>query len=337
VTGLRESLSAAFAARPDPAAVPAASVALHAGDELRVAWGADSGTLFQAASISKPVAALAALRLAADGRLSLDRDVNAYLTSWRLPGLDRLPPVTVRQLLCHSGALTVRSFPGYQAGQPLPTLTEILDGHPPANTPPVRRDGMPGRAHRYSGGGLMVLQQILEDVTGQPFAEIVAELVFGPALMTTATYAQPAPERAAAAFVSGARVSWYRYPELAAAGLWCTPSDLVRFARAIQFAVAGAPGALLPRDLAQAMVSPQVPGWGLGIRLWGDGPHRRFSHGGNNYGYNCALIASVSDSYAAAVMTGSDAGVPVIISLLTAIHEAIGWPDHPVGDGDPIW
>src|ERR1022692_2300317 len=84
---LLASLSAAFAARPDSAAVPAASVAvLVAGDEVTAAWGAPDGTLFQAASISKPVAALAALRLAAQGRLSLDVDVNEYLTSWRLPG-----------------------------------------------------------------------------------------------------------------------------------------------------------------------------------------------------------------------------------------------------------
>ena len=328
-------MSAAFAARPDPAAVPAASVAVHTGDDdLAVAWGVDRRTLFQAASISKPVAALAALRLVAQGMVGLDVDVNEYLTSWRLPGGDGMPPVTLRHLLCHGGAVTVPSFPGYEADAPLPSLIDILDGRPPANTPPVRRDGPPGQVHRYSGGGFMVLQQLLEDVTGRAFAEMVRELVFSPAQMTTATYGQPAPESVAPAFVNSNQVSWCVYPELAAAGLWCSPTDLVRFARAIQSAIAGEPRALLPQDLARAMVTPQVPGWGLGLTLAGSPPHRRFSHGGTNYGYTCALIAAVSGSQAVAVMTNSDAGVPLIASLLAAMHDAIGWPDLPESQGE---
>lgn len=118
-----------------------------------------------------------------------------------------------------------------------------------------------------------MLQQLLEDVTGQSFAEMVGHLVFGPAVMRTATYAESETSRPAPPFVEGVQESWYVYPELAAAGLWCTPTDLVSFAWAIQSAVAGSPGALLPQDLALAMVTPQVPGWGLGIRLWGDGHH----------------------------------------------------------------
>jgi hypothetical protein len=111
----------------------------------------------------------------------------------------------------------------------------------------------------------------------------------------------------------------------------------VSFARAIQSAVAGTPGALLPQDLAQAMVTPQVPGGELGFRLWGDGPHRRFSYGGSNFGYNCALIATVSDGYELAVITSSDAGVPVILSLLATAHKALGWPDLPMSQEGPIW
>src|ERR1017187_1724047 len=197
---LLASLSAAFAARPDSAAVPAASVAvLVAGDEVTAAWGGPDGTLFQAASISKPVAALAALRLAAQGGACLDVDVNEYLTSWRLPGGDGKPPVTIRHLLCHGGALTVSGVPGYEQGEALPGLTEILDGLAPANTPAVRRDGPPCREHRYSGGGYVILQQLLEDVTAYPFAELAAELIFELARMTGATYKQPDPSDAAAA------------------------------------------------------------------------------------------------------------------------------------------
>jgi CubicO group peptidase (beta-lactamase class C family) len=323
-------LTAAFDARPDPALVPAASVALAVdGEEVALAWGAEPGALFQAASISKPVAAVVTLRLVAQGKLSLDADVNEYLASWRLPGGDGDLPVTVRQLLCHTGALTVHGVPGYDRGQPLPGLVQILDGLPPANTPAVRRDGIPGRAHRYSGGGYLVLQQLLEDVTGRPFADLAGELVLGPAAMTAATYVQPDLSAAAPAHLEGRPVPWRVYPELATGGLWCTPADLVRFAQAIQAAVAGQAGALLPRQLALEMVTPQVKGWGLGLMLSGQGGHRRFGHGGDNYGYQCKLIGAVFGNRAAAVMTSSDPSLPVIWSLLAAIRDATAWSDLP--------
>jgi CubicO group peptidase (beta-lactamase class C family) len=331
-------LSATFAARPDPAAVPAASVGvLVAQDEMTASWGAVDSTVFQAASISKPVAALVALRLVAQGMLCLDGDVNDFLTSWRLPDGHGMPPVTVRNLLCHGGALTVSGVPGYEQGDVLPSLTAILDGRAPANTPTVRRDGPPGREHRYSGGGYVVLQQLLQDVTARPFADLAAELVFEPARMTAATYAQPQSSDAAAAHVEGREVAWHVHPELAAAGLWCTPTDLIYFAKAIQAAVAGDAGALLPRELALEMVTPQVDDFGLGLRLSGDGMTQRFSHGGHNYGYQCVLIGTVFGRHAVAVMTGSDKGDPVIGSLLAAIRESVSWPDLPISRDGPTW
>jgi CubicO group peptidase (beta-lactamase class C family) len=332
---LPATLAAAFDARPDPAAVPAASIALAVdGDEAALAWGVEPGALFQAASISKPVAALVTLRLVAQGTLSLDGDVNEYLISWRLPGGDRDLPVTLRHLLCHAGALTVHGVPGYDRGQPLPTLAQILDGLPPANTPPVRRDGVPGREHRYSGGGYVLLQQLLEDVTGRPFAGLAAELVLGAARMTTATYAQPDPPAAAPAHLDGQPVDWRVHPELATAGLWCTPADLVRFAQALQAAVAGDAGALLPRPLALEMVTPQAGGWGLGLMLSGQGARRRFGHAGGNHGYQCILIGTVLDRKAVAVMTASDPSLPVIWSLLAAVRDATSWSDLPASEGE---
>ena len=281
LVSLHAALTAAFEARPDPAAVPAASVAVAVdGDEVTSAWGVEPGALFQAASISKPVAALVALRLVAQDKLSLDADVNEYLTSWRLPGPSGGLPVTVRHLLSHTGALNVDGVPGYDRGQQLPSLAQILDGLPPANTPPVRRDGMPGRVYRYSGGGYVLLQQLLEDVTGRAFADVAAELVLGPAGMTAAAYAQPDPPAAAPAHLAGQPVAWRVYPEHATAGLWCTPADLVRFAQAIQAAVAGEAGALLPRELALDMVTPQAGGWGLGLMLSVPAGRHRLRHQG---------------------------------------------------------
>jgi CubicO group peptidase (beta-lactamase class C family) len=325
---LLSALSAAFETRTDPGAVPVASVAAVVDqDEVSVTWGAPDGTLFQAASISKPVGALIALRLVAQGRLDLDADVNQYLTSWQLPAGDGLPPVTTRHLLSHSGALTVSGVPGYEQGEALPSLTDILDGIPPANTPPVRKDGPSGREWCYSGGGYVVLQLLLEDVTGRRYAELAPELVFGPAGMSTATFAQPQPSAAAAPHVAGAEVGWRVHPELATAGMWCTPVDLVRLAQALQAAVAGDPGALLPQQLAAEMMTRQVADFGLGLSLSGDGTRAQFSHGGENYGYESVLVAAVRGRTAAAVMTSSDKGVPVCVSLLSAISASSSWPE----------
>jgi len=323
---LAASLAAAFEARPDPDAVPAASVAVAAdGQEVIAAWGARTSTLFQAASISKPVAALVALRLVADGRLDLDADVNGFLTSWQLPGGAGDEPVTLRHLLCHGGGLTVPGFPGYRQDEPLPSLTEMLDGLPPSNTPPVRRDGPAGRQWSYSGGGYLVVQQLAQDSTGRPFADLAEELVLQPAAMGTASYAQPDPADAAAPHVCGRQQRWRVHPEHAAAGLWCTPADLLHLAQAIQASIAGQAGAILPAGLARQMITPQLGGWGLGLKISGDSHARTFSHGGENYGYECALIGTTHGHNAAAIMTSSDQGIPVLEAMAAAITASTTW------------
>lgn len=189
-------LRVVFESHPLRYRVPAASVAVVSGGEVGTAmWGAVPGTVFQAASISKPVAAL---RLVADGRLGLDTDVNDVLRSWQLPAPAGWPVrVTVRQVLCHGGAVTVGSYPGYPAGAVLPSLVQVLEGRAPANTSPVRVTGVPGLSHRHSGGGYVLLQQLLQDVTGVAYADLVTDLVFGPAGMTTAGFALPVAGRAA--------------------------------------------------------------------------------------------------------------------------------------------
>jgi CubicO group peptidase (beta-lactamase class C family) len=252
--------------------------------------------------------------------------VNQFLTSWQLPEDGWAGPVTVRHLLCHAGGLSVDGFPGYQQGEALPALTDILDGLPPSNTPAVRREGPVGREWRYSGGGYQVLQQLVEDITGRRFADLAAELVLRPAGMATASYGQPDPAGAAAPHVAGQEGAWRVYPEHAAAGLWCTPTDLLHLAQAIQAAVAGDDGALLPANLARQMVTCQVADWGLGLKVTGDGDTRNFSHSGGNFGYACGMVGTVHGKNAAAIMTSSDQGVPVMEAMAAAITASSSWP-----------
>jgi CubicO group peptidase (beta-lactamase class C family) len=322
--------------------VPAVSVAVlrnHAIEWSR-AWGladvaanrgATVGTLFQAASISKPVAATAALTLVEEGRLDLDADVNGYLVSWRVPdtAVAQGEKVTLRRLLTHTAGLTVHGFPGYARSESVPTAVEVLDGK--GNTDPVRVSLKPGAMWRYSGGGYTVLQVLLSDVTGTPFDALMKQRVLAPAGMDRSTYESPLAserwEEAATGYRSdGAPVegSWHVYPEQAAAGLWTTPTDLGRWALAILAAYDGEEGGILSPPMARQMLTPGLNGWGLGPSV---SPGKLyFGHGGANEGFRCALVLFF-DGRGAAIMTNSDRGAALANEILGTLAVMYGWPD----------
>ena len=321
--------------------VPGVSIAVFRDGEIEWALGfgiadVEDGravtpeTLFQAASISKPVAATAALRMVEEGLLDLDEDVNQKLTSWKVPANEHTAnqPVTLRGLLTHSAGMTVHGFPGYAEGVEVPETVGVLDGH--GNTDPIRVDMEPATEWRYSGGGYTVMQQLLIDVAGKPFPEIVREKVLEPAGMSLSSYQQPLPgERALEASSAhgrdGSRIEgkWHTYPEMAAAGLWTTPSDLSRFAMAIQRSRAGQPGALLSQEMARQMLEPSLNNHGLGPAIEGDGS--RFGHGGSNAGFRCSFTASIEGGWGIAVMTNGDRGGRVASLLIMTVAKSYGW------------
>src|SRR5262249_48439182 len=251
---------------------------------------AGTTTLFQAASISKPVAAMGALHLVELGRLALDEDVNKRLISWKVPENDKTKDqkVTLRRLLSHSAGLTVHGFPGYAKGDPVPIIVQVLDGEKPANTQPVRVDTLPGTIWRYSGGGITIAQLLMMDVTGEPFPRFMQKAVLGPIGMVNSTYEQPLPasrraQAATAPASSGAALvgRYHTYPAMAAAGLWTTPSDLCKFAIEIQKSKAGKSNRVLSSEMISQMLLRQKANWGLGIALNGKGRDLEFSHGGS--------------------------------------------------------
>ncbi|MGH7359503.1 MAG: serine hydrolase domain-containing protein, partial [Candidatus Rokuibacteriota bacterium] len=303
--------------------VPGVSVAVI--DSFRIAWARGYGvreaggtdpvtteTLFQAASISKPVAALAALRLVQDGKLELDENVNRRLTSWKVPenGFTAAQPVTLRRLLSHGAGLTVHGFLGYAADKLVPTVVQVLDGQPPANSAAIRVDTVPGGRWRYSGGGYTVMQQLLVDVTGKSFPDLMRTEVLEPLGMRRSTYEQPLPAPLAGNAASGHRPDgtvvegkWYTHPEMAAAGLWTTPSDLARYAIEVQLSAAGRSNKVLSRPLAAQMLTRQTGTYGLGPGLDGHGRDASFSHGGSNQGFRAYFVAFPERGQGAAVMT----------------------------------
>ena len=306
-------------------------------EESRIAWsrsaGAPPGGLFQAGSISKPVTALVTLELAARGQADLDSDVNQQLTSWRLPGS---APVSLRQLLGHTAGTGVPFFPGYRQGADVPTLRQVLDGTAPSATPAVQADPATHGRFCYSGGGYAVIQQLITDITGQPFADAARALVLEPLGMTRSSFEQPPPPHLRPA---AARHDWHVYPEAAVAGLWTTPDDLARCVCALQDALAGRPSPIRPQ-LAAQLLTPQarLPAegeWdvlpslgvrppdscGLGMFLHGDD---RFSHIGGAASFFSVLTASTSDGTGAVVMTAADPA-PLPFQLLHAISDEHGW------------
>ncbi|MFQ5793467.1 MAG: serine hydrolase domain-containing protein [Candidatus Bipolaricaulia bacterium] len=305
-------------------------------------------TLFQAASISKPVVAMAALRLVEEGKLDLDEDVNKFLVSWKVPGnASWQSRVTLRHLLSHTAGLTVHGFSGYPRAHELPTLFQILDGKEPANSPAVEVSAIPGAQFRYSGGGYCVIQQLLIDVTGKPFPEIMQELVLDPLGMEHSTYEQPLPESRSGSAATGHRWDgepvdgqWHVYPEMAAAGLWTTPSDLARFTIELQRSKVGQSNNVLSGDMVNQMLTPQFEdsiglgvfqfkdSIGLGLFLESKGESSYFEHSGANAGFCCKLVTFIDCGLGAIVMTSSDNGSPLIEEILQAIAREYRWPGY---------
>jgi len=293
-------------------------------------------TLFQAGSISKPVAAMAALRLVQQGKLSLDADVNAKLTTWRIPASAAAPGavVTLRELLTHTAGFTVHGFPGYAANAPVPTLVQVLNGEKPANTDPIRLENVPGKEWKYSGGGYTVMQQLLLDVAREPFPKLLHDTVLAPIGMTHSTYEQPLPAAlqgtAATPYADdGTAVAGgaHTYPEMAAAGLWTTPSDLARYMIENQHALQGKQSHVLSRELTAQMVTPGKNSWGLGLQIGGSAANPYFSHGGVNEGFESMFAAYEHNGEGAAVMTNAQGGMRLASEIMSSIAVTYDWPD----------
>lgn len=300
-------------------------------------------TLFQAASISKPVTAMAALRLVEQGRFSLDDDINKLLKTWQVPqgDLTREQPVTPRSLMSHtSGADDGFGFPGYGPGTAVPTPLQILKGEPPSNVGPVLFTRPPYRGYKYSGGGIVIMQVALTDLLGEPFDQMMQNLVLKPLSMSNSSYQQPLPEnlaqRAAHAHDGDGHVMeapWHVYPEQAAAGLWTTPSDLARFAIEVQRAIHGPAGSVLREASAREMIAPTGTGpFAIGFEISKNGEGWYFSHSGGNWGFRCHLLAHVRKGYGVVIMTNGDQGGRAVDEIEARIAAAYHWDslDKPI-------
>jgi len=290
-------------------------------------------TLFQAGSISKPVAATGAMYLVQQGKLSLDEDVNQKLKTWKVPENEfmKTEKVTLRRIMSHTAGTTVHGFPGYDIDAPQPTIVQVLNGEKPANTDPIRVDTVPGTKERYSGGGVTIEQLLMTDITGKQFPALMRELVLNKIGMTESSYEQPLPPARAAMTAGGAYADgkpvhgkWHVYPEMAAAGLWTTPTDLAKFAIEIALSKQGKANHILSRNTTEEMLKPVTDENGLGFFVEKNNPGQ-FGHNGADEGFQALLTMNAVTGNGIAMMADSDNGIAVMIQVLRRIAKEYGW------------
>jgi len=327
--------------------VPGLSVAVI--NDGRIAWAKGYGladsrtgravttdTLFQAASISKPLTALAALVLVQSGKLNLDGDVNRWFKTWKVPdnNFTRAHKVTLRLLLNHSAGVADIAFPGHGSDQPTPTLLQVLNGEPPATNPPITIDSIPGSHYSYSRAGYDILQQLLMDVSGEPFESLMQAEVLRPLGMLHSSFRQPLPASlmrvAAAGYYAGGEPipAKFRTPEMAMAGLWSTPSDLARYLIDIQRTYRGAVSTPISPALTKKMLTPGKGNRGLGPVISGKGATARFGHDGFNEGFESSMVGYISRGQGAVVMANSGFSFMLIKEVLDSIARAYEWPRY---------
>ncbi len=323
--------------------VPSASVAVARNGAIEWAAGygdqTDADTLFQAASLSKAVAAAGIITLAMQVGVDLDQDLTPLMTTLDLAAMNESGrPVTLRALLSHTNGATVSGFPGYPPAGPVPSNLELIQGSEITNTDAVTFQPIEDGERRYAGGGYQVAQAWAEEASGEPFDALMKRLILDPIGMEASTFAQPLPLGVASGNVAEAFTGdgemvpggWHVYPEQAAAGLWTTPSDYARFMLALIGAEAGDPDLGLRPDVAREMTTPVAEQYGLGMGLQrpqGDEP--RWMHSGSNKGYRCTAMGFPERGDVIVVMTNHPSGFPLLGEINRAGNRTYDWPRTP--------
>jgi len=323
--------------------VPGVSIAVVKNGAIRWAKGygyantktgtkVDVNTLFQAGSISKPLAALAALKLSENNSLELHKDVNYYLKNWQIPDNEftKTEKVTLERLLTHTAGMTVHGFPGYKQTDKFPEIIDVLNGK--GNTAKITVDTEPGSIWRYSGGGYTVMEKVVEDVSGLSLEEYMSKNILLPIGMKNSTYLQPIPiewqKNISAAYdENGILIEglWNNYPEQAAAGLWTTASDLAMYCIEIQDIVQGKKDGILTGKTVNKMLTKHKNDWGLGPSLQNQKDSLIFGHGGKNAGFTNNMKAYAYKGNAIIVMTNADNGGALIAEIENAISNYYNW------------
>ena len=259
--------------------------------------------LFQAGSVSKPMFALTLLRYVDKGLINLDADISGVV-----PEFVRKGPVTFAALLSHTAGYNLHGFPGYRADHEPFSLEDVLNGK--GITPKLRRIRPYGRQHMYSGGGITLAELAFTRITGTTLREAFQREVAEPLELKRTGFFQPLDEELVANAAFGGRLAqqedpvhgYHYYPEHAAAGLWTTPTELVKVGLALSRSYRR--GGFLKKKTARRMMTPVMDNYGLCLNVW-ESEARRDSvagHGGENWGFLTSWVFSRKKDICVAVM-----------------------------------
>lgn len=290
-------------------------------------------TMFEPGSISKSLNAVGILYLAQQGKLDLYQDINQYLVNWKFPydTVSHGKKITTAQLLSHTAGLSVHGFPGYQRDSAIATVTDILDGRAPSNTEAVRSLAEPGTGPRYSGGGILITQHILTDLTKQQYEQYMYEQVLRPLGMTNSSYDQPPPVSQRKNLATGYKTNghevpgkYYVYPEKAAAGLWTTPTDICKYIIEMQLAYQGKSSKVLNQEMVKLHVTPYKNEVAMGTFIQNRNGEKYFDHTASNEGFSGLFIGGLTNGKGAAIFVNSD-DATIAFELVNSIALAYNW------------
>ena len=295
-----------------------------------------AATLFKPGSISKSLNAVGILKLAQANKLDIYKDINEYLKSWKFPydSLSKGKKITTANLLSHTAGLSVYGgFPGYDAKSKIPTLPQILDGVAPANTPAVRSLFEPGLQFQYSGGGTIISQLIITDLTHQSYEKYMFDNMLKPMGMKNSFYSAAPPQKnelnkyAMGYTKEGAKVkaTFHVYPEQAPMGLWTTPTDLSKYIIETQLAYQGKSSKVLNQQMTSLQLTPYIDNSAtMGAFIGDRNGEKYFFHDAGNEGYRGLYYGSVEGGNGMVVFVNSDDG-NIILELLNSVASVYNW------------
>lgn len=327
--------------------VPGVSVAII--DNFEVVWVAQFGfaepgrpvgpdTLFQAASLTKPVSAVVAAAAAEDGLVDLEDDALGMLTRWRHPTPWWEGPVTLRMLLAHRAGVNVPGFPGYRMDENVPKVSRLMDGILDKNEP-IRVVTQPGAEREYSGGGFLIAQLAIEDHTGMAFEDLAERLVFRPLGLEVSTYRSLTSANRKQLAVGyrrdGSEVAgggWHQYPEMAAASMWSTPTEYAAIVIDVMRSYELESGVVLDRDTAHLLLDPD---FAIGFGVSREEGGIAIGHEGANEGYRSEFVALPRLGDGVIILTNSDAGLDLTAEVIDVVADEMAWPW--TGWSTPLW
>ena len=317
---------------------PAVSIAYAKGGE--VVWakgygeGIDTETLFQAASLSKAVSATGMVSFALSNNIDLDADVAPLLPNVDISSINpEGRSVSLRELLSHTAGATVHGFAGYAINDDVPTNLQVILGSEITNSDAVIIAAIPENKYKYSGGGFQIAQAVVEAQSQQTFETIMAAHIFDPIGMSASSFALKTPGGPVAGIAlatdgSGTPIDggWNVYPEQAAAALWTTPTDYLKFIMALMTASDENTSNGLSARVVNEVLTPVSQNYGLGMGIRNSEGRLQYSHSGSNRGYRAFVKALPDTTEAFIVMTNAPGGAPLGSEIMRAASKIYNWP-----------